>query len=361
LSNTEGQDPIVRKILAGEAQTALRSAAARGALPLPRTALVRLYVALREDDDEQVRSEAEASLAGLDEPAIVEVLADAECAPEVLEFFAPRAIKQENIAERIAFHPAVPAAALSLLAAQGNSKVIDLVLTNQQRLLTQHDLLDQLTSNPALRADQRGRILELLDRLMRARESSGPDDDDAESGDVTAEMEEAARLLHVDVGELFAASEILGGEEFEDAADVQVRTAYHRILTLNTAQKAILAMRGGREERSILVRDTNKLVSLAVLRNPRINDDDVEMFARLRNITTDVLRDIGLNREWLKSNSIVIALVNNPRTPPSVSTNLVSRLQNQELKKLLTNHDVPELIRRMARRTHDLRTQKKKH
>ena len=54
----------------------------------------------------------------------------------------------------------------------------------------------------------------------------------------------------------------------------------------------------------------------------------------------------------------VTALVNNPRTPPGVSTNLVARLQNQDLKRIGTNHDVPELIRRMAKRTLETRTQK---
>ena len=43
----------------------------------------------------------------------------------------------------------------------------------------------------------------------------------------------------------------------------------------------------------------------------------------------------------------------------STGANFVPRLQNQDLKKVVSSKDVPELIRRMAKRTLDTRTQKK--
>lgn len=345
-------EALVQRILAGQAPLPVRSAAARGALPLPRATLARLWVALRQDTEDSVRAEAESSLKGLGSEATTEVLVDPTCAPEVLEYFARLATRNEALAERIAFHPSVPAVALEVLGAQGNAAVIELVLTNQERLLSQPELLDHISVNPALRADQRGRILELLDRALRQRDRQRAEGDEAGT-----EFEETARLLDIDVGELFAFSEILDAEELEKAEDPKIRDAYRRILTLNTAQKAILAMKGGREERMILIRDTNKIVALSVLRNPRISEDDVESIARLRSVTDEVLRQIGTHRDWVKSYAVAIALVRNPRTPQGVSMNLVSRLQNQDLKRLSGNHDVPELIRRMAKRTLDTRKQ----
>ncbi len=356
---------IVARILAGQAPQPMRAAAARGALPLPRAALVRLYLFLRADEDQEIRIAAENSLVALEKSAVLEVLADEECTPEVLQHFSAEAVKDEALAERIAFHRAVPAGAMARLARDGTSGVIELVMTNQERLLTQPDLLNLLSVNPALRADQRGRILELLDRATQGAEPSAPGD--ARGGptapgqaEASEELREAARLLQLDIGELYAASEILGGEEFGESENPEIRTAYQRILTLNVAQKAILAMRGGREERLILVRDTNKLVALGVLRNPRLVEEDVESFARMRNVTAEVLRAIGKNREWTKSYAVTATLVNNPRTPQGIAMNFVPRLQNQDLKRLIANKDAPELIRRMAKHALDTRTQKPK-
>jgi hypothetical protein len=342
----------MQRILTGTAPLPLRVAAARGALPLPRAMLARLYLHLRSDAEEAVRSDAAASLDALGPDLVLEILSDPSCPPEVLVHYASVAARNESLAEKLAFHPATPDEALTILASEGNSAVIDLVITNQERILSASGLLDRLTVNPALRPDQRVRILDLLDQFFK--KSAGAAGEPGEEIDAG----EAARLLDVDVGELFAASEILDAHEFETAEDDAIRSAYRKILTLNTAQKAMLAMKGGREERSILIRDTNKVVALSVLKNPRLTELEVGSIAGARNVSDEVLRTVGLNREWSKNYAIVMSLVRNPRTPPGISTNFVSRLQTKDLKGLAQDKNVPEIIRKMSKKTHDLRTQK---
>jgi len=354
-------EEMVDRVLEGTAPRHVKLAAARGALPLPRPTLVRLYIALEDDEEEEIRSSATASLGNLDGPATLEVLGDPECAPEVLNHFARQASRKAELAELIAFHPAVALPALAVLASTGSAPVLELVLTNQERLLAQPALLDRLIVNPALRPDQRGRILELLDRAakLQAEREAGGDETPADEDQV--DLKETARLLDVDVGELLSESEILGAEELEASDDPLIRNAFQKIIQLNTAHKAVLAMKGGREERLILVRDSNKVVALGVLRNPRISENEVEAIARMRNVTDEVLRKIGAAREWTKKYSVILALIMNPRTPQAVSMNFVSRLTNKDLKNMLQNREVPELIRRMARRTTDLRNQKSKN
>lgn len=353
-------ETLMQRIRDGSAPPAVRAAAARGALPLPRAALVRLYLLLADDPDENVRRDARASLDAVDDDAAVQVAADEDCAPEVLAHLAVGATRNEKLAEKIAFHPGVPVPALETLAAKGNSAVIDLVMTNEERLLTAPSVLDRLMVNPALRNDQRGRLIELLDRASKraARATDEVRDGAAEDADEDIDLEAHTRLLDLDVGELYATSEIMGGEEFETHEQPEVRSAYRRILTLNTAQRAILAMKGGREERAILIRDTNRVVALSVLKNGRITDGEVEYVAALRNVSQDVLRAVGSNREWIKNYGVVAALVRNPRTPPGISTNFVSRLQNHDLKMLARDKNVSELIRRMAKKTIEQRTQR---
>lgn len=347
-------DELVERVLKGQAPQPARAAAARGALPLPRPVLARLFLALRNDPIEEIRLDATRSLEGLKGEGLREILADVSCSAEVLAHFAPLAARDEKLAETVAFHPSVPDAALAVLATSGNAAVCELVLTNQQRLLSSPGLLDRLSTNPALRAEQRARILEMFDRFVQERQAAAAEGAPAEP---EGEAQEVARLLELDVGELFAASEIVDGEEFAVHEDPGVRSAYRKILTLNTAQKAILAMKGGREERLILVRDTNKVVSLAVLKNGRITEQEIESIANMRNVSDEILRQIGVNREWAKNYTVMSALVRNPRTPPSISTNFVSRLNSKDLKVLAGDKGVPEIIRKMAKRTFDLRTQ----
>ncbi len=349
---------ILDRILSGSAPLPVRSAAARGALPLPRAMLTRLYLHLRTDADEAVRADAESSLGQLTPDVLVEVLGDPACDPVVLDHFAGIAARDERLAEKVAFHTKAGANALGVLASEGNAQVLDLVLTNQERLLTTPGLVDKLSVNPALRADQRGRLLDLIDRFFRAEAERAAEAAGAGAAAEMLDAEQVAKILEINVGELFAASEIIDAEDFAQSEDPVVRSAFKKILTLNTAQKAILAMKGGREERIILVRDTNKVVSLSVLKNPRITEGEIEAIAAMRNVSDEILRTIGINREWSKNYMVTANLVRNPRTPPGISTNFIPRLNTKDLKVLGGDRNVPEIIRRMAKRTFDLRTQK---
>jgi hypothetical protein len=338
----------------------LRAAAARGALPLPRSSLIRLQILLLQDADEGIAAAAKGALDGLETEGIRDVLGERATPAEVLSFFAKRAARDESLAERLAFHPAAPVEALGLLAATGSAAVVELVLTNEERLIAEPRLVERLMTNPALRTDQRARILELLERLARTeirRRAEESRSADAADGEAEPPIEDLARMLEVDVGELLSASEILGAEEFAESDDPLIRDAFRRILRLNTAQKAILAMRGGREERMILVRDSNRTVAMGVLKNGRLSEPEIEAIAKMRNIHAEVLRQVGSSREWAKSATVVTSLVNNPRTPQDVAMNFVNRLSNHDLKVVTMNRDVPELIRRMAKRTLDTRTQ----
>jgi hypothetical protein len=353
---------IVGRILEGTAPANVRAAAARGALPLPRALIVRLQVHLLGDSDDSIRDAAASQLDGLETQTLQDALSDRDTPAEVLEHFAPRALSDPLLAERIAFHPSVESGTLARLASKGNAQVIDLVLTNEERLLAEPELLEQLAINPALRSDQRGRVLEALRRAgeRTEREKKRKDeqsDDDGPEELAGEDLEELARVLEVDVGELLSASEIVDAEEFVDSEDEEIRDAYRKILTLNTAQKAILAMKGNREERMILIRDSNRTVALGVLKNGRITEPEIEAFSRMRNVHAEILRQIGTTREWIKNYAVIHALVTNPRTPQAVSMNFISRLSNRDLKSIGGSRDVPEMIRRMCKRTIETRTQ----
>jgi hypothetical protein len=125
----------------------------------------------------------------------------------------------------------------------------------------------------------------------------------------------------------------------------------HKLLTsLPVPDKLKLATLGRREQRAILIRDPNRLVSTAVLGSPKLTETEVENFARMQNVSDEVLRIIGTSRVWTKNYAVVSSLVKNPRTPTSVSLTMVSRLAERDVKMLTVNRNVPESVRLAARK-----------
>ena len=119
-------------------------------------------------------------------------------------------------------------------------------------------------------------------------------------------------------------------------------------MTMAPAHKMIKALKGSREARMMLIRDRSRTVWSAVLSSPKMNDADAEQIAKMRNVSPDVLREMSKNRQWVKRYSIAHELVKNPKTPPEVSSKLLVRLKDRDLKRLLRDRNVPEQIRRLA-------------
>jgi len=109
-------------------------------------------------------------------------------------------------------------------------------------------------------------------------------------------------------------------------------------------------MRGSREERNILIRDPNKLVSLAVLSSPKVNDREVETYAKMASVPEDVLRVIGTTRAWTKDYAIVRALAFNPKSPIAISMTLVSRLVEKDVRMLSIDRNIAEPVKILARK-----------
>ena len=111
-----------------------------------------------------------------------------------------------------------------------------------------------------------------------------------------------------------------------------------------------LATRGTREQRSVLVRDPNRLVAAAVLSSPKLTDSEVEQFAKMANVAEDVLRVIGTNRAWTKNYGVVAGLVRNPKTPLAISMNLLQRVNDKDVRLIALDRNIPEPLRLAARK-----------
>lgn len=139
-----------------------------------------------------------------------------------------------------------------------------------------------------------------------------------------------------------------GPEEEED--DGERGTAVQKLAMMTFPQRLKAAVKGTREMRSILIRDPNKLIASSVLSSPKVSEPEIETFAKMANVSKDVLRIIASNRAWMKNYGIVHSLTKNPKTPLGMSLNLMNRLAAKDLAKLAVDRNVPEALRIAARK-----------
>jgi len=155
------------------------------------------------------------------------------------------------------------------------------------------------------------------------------------------EVEEEQPLIDASSGDDAA----LLGDESDDRG-----TATERLATMSFPERLKAAVKGSREMRAILIRDPNKMIASAVLSSPKLAEPEVEAFAKMANVSEDVLRVIANNRAWMKNYGIVHSLTKNPKTPLGMSLNLIPRLNDRDLAKLSVDRNVPEPLRIAARK-----------
>ena len=136
--------------------------------------------------------------------------------------------------------------------------------------------------------------------------------------------------------------------ELADKGHLEMAAA--KVAKMGFADRLKAAIRGPREIRGILIRDANKTIAMSVLSNPKLSEQEVEGFARIPNLSEDVLRVIGTSRAWLRNYGIVVALTKNPKTPLALSLNLMAQLTDRDVQRLSMNHNIPDPLRFAARR-----------
>jgi hypothetical protein len=166
-----------------------------------------------------------------------------------------------------------------------------------------------------------------------------------ENPDIPDEVrQQVAGALQVPVK---ARSEIV---KVKKSPEARTQTILQKIQKLSVSNKIHLALRGGKEIRSILLRDPSKEVVLTVLENPKLTETEIELISKSRSIPDEVLRKITKNREWMRNYNVVLGLVTNPKTPPGISVVLVNELKTRDLAILEKNKNVVEGVRATAKK-----------
>ena len=185
-------------------------------------------------------------------------------------------------------------------------------------------------------------------------------DDEAETAEIVAPAAQQAAGAIPAAGAQQAAPAAPKIKKLAPPADERRDSTLRKISKLDIKGRIALAMRGNKEERSILIRDGTKLVALAVLDSPKISDGEVEKIALQKNVLEAVLRAIPLKRRFAKNYAITRNLVYNPRTPLDLSLGLMKNLLVHDLKNLAGNKEVSDTIRKLALRMFKQKAENKK-
>ncbi len=392
-----------------EVPSNLMQSAARGALSVPpgETIEILVYLALHH---KLFGPQARLTLAGWDETACLAAAADPKTSAEVLGYFVSAENLRICLLPALAENPSVGEESLDQIAVSGTRSAAEALLASA-RVTSSPRLLQALQSNASLRPAELGEIARKLTVLetRRAGDRDGTEagvPDEVIESTVTKFLEEHAAELAAEKDKPFQPLGILhevagvaaAGEVGPQAAPAaasasaeaaaaksapaaagtssaaiavharkQPATAHEerrdstlqKIAKLDIKGRIALAMRGGKEDRSILIRDSTKLVAVAVLESPKITDGEVEAIALQKNVLESVLRAIPLKRRFAKNYSIMRNLVFNPRTPLDLSLGLMKNLLVHDLKNLSGNKEVADTIRKLALRMFKQKMEKK--
>lgn len=396
---------VVKAIIGGTAPAPACLAAARGLLPLPQADLLEALVFLSKSTDAEIAANANKTLENQATDSLASLLESAEIAPNILDFFAGKNNLPENIYEAIISNPKTPDMAIVKFARQTqNGELLELITFNQQRLIRVPAIIDAILNNSfrTVEADRKASETkrEFFEKERGAQQIAN--ELRAQGKDAAAEFVETAEFSetlgksseltledalliaqHIEIPESDVddswlsleyieefyeetpeerqaiVNKIIGELKTEDDDITAERVSMiSRILKMSMKDRVKLAMRGDREARNILIRDPNRIVSQAVVNNPKITEQEVEKIAVMRTVPEDVLRQVAINRQWVRNYVIMHNLARNPRTPMGNVISILTRLQLRDLIAITKNRNVSDAVRKQALRLVTARTGK---
>jgi len=315
----------VAKIVHKDASYAERLAAARGETSLlGRDLLTALYF-LYCGGDREIRSAGVRTLRQYPPDSLAEVAALPDLPPRILHFLAQVRGSEPLLFQAIIDHPSCPHETLLFLLEHAERRLFSLIFDRESLWRSSPDAVSAMLRNPQLTAEERG-------ALVNPVEPHPLDDKE----DVATVADEVAL-----------------------PRDDENLSKYQLAIDMGVSEKIKMALTGDKEWRSILLKDSNKLVNTAVLKNPRVTDGEVLAVAKNKTSSEELIRIILMNKDWMKLPVVRSALVSHPKTPVGSALRFMDTLTVKELKDLSKSKSVSQVVAAAARRVLTEKAKKK--
>ncbi len=333
--------------------------AAKGLVPLKPADLVTVLYQLSYDPDEQVKAAAGQKAEGLPENILEGALANA-LDQRVLDFYSSRFSANEKILQIILLNHATADETVARCASRSSESMSEIIATNEQRLLRYPAIIAALYRNKNARMSTVNRAIELAVRndivvegIAAFKEAAAAIQGELIVEDLGATPADVAFTESLEIGEELDREVGPDGLEKELAEEIpqsqKALSIQAQLGAMNASEKIRMALLGSASHRSILVRDSNKLVSMAAIKSPSIRDTEVMAYCRNKSLNEDVIRYICDKKEWTKHYSVKLNLVENPKTPLPKALTYLLHLRQNDLRSVSRNKNVPANIAKTAK------------
>lgn len=353
--------PAAQKALAPESPAPLKLLAAKGVIPGvgPGDALT-VVVCLSQSADEKVAAAATATLDALP-PPLLEGALRADLPPLTIDALAGRLGEREDVLLRLLSMKRIETETLEALALRATEKMGELIATNEALLLGHPSVIEKLYLNKAVRMSTADRLIHLAVRnglelgFAAFKEAAlaiqnelivEPTEEPTFDDQLFEETGRISEALKVDLSKEDVCEP---NDEGEEVVKEKFLPIFARIAQMTVTQKIRTAILGNGTERMLLIRDTNRLVSEAAAKSPRMTESEAVLVASSRAVSEDVLRIIAMNRDFTKNYQVKFNLVSNPRTPFTFASRLMPHMRDGDLRTLARSKNVPGAISTAAR------------
>jgi len=254
--------------------------------------------------------------------------------PRVAAFILQEALDAGyfNILTLIIQNQNYPTEFLLRIAAQAKAVVLEVLLENQVQLIAYPEIMEKMEANPECGPFIRGRIKELRDFYFQPKAAETIPEAEVLEDLTTAIAEDQKEDAQLDT------------EKIQQAA----MTTLQRINRMSVSERVRLALTGDKTERLVLIKDPNKMVQTAVLESPKMADDEVLINIRNLSLSSEIIGKIANNRDWTKNYTIILGLVQNPKTPVNRAISFIKQLHIRDLKLLAQDRNISPVIRTLA-------------
>ena len=306
----------------------VRLAAARGALPMSGPNLVMVLFVFYNGENEELKNEALTTLLTLPAKILLSALAQEELHPAIIDLIVRLRYQDSVVMQAAMAHRMIGIKSLLFLAENASGDVLDMLSHNDQLLLKADVIRVAIINNP--RADKAMKLrLGWTEPVVEPKtEQVKPVESEEDDGDSRDDEEEFD----------------------EDDLDEETLSKYQQLQEMSVSEKIKMALTGDKEWRTLLIREANKQVNTAVLKNPRITEGEVLNVAKNRSSSDELIRLILLNRDWIKIYDMKKALVHHPRTPLQQAMRYMGFLSEKDIKELAKSRNVTQAIVNNARR-----------